>query len=177
MPTNFVHSTHTPANRDKTTLPFTTARLQMKDFCTQSPVGFVTSVQNAADKTAPAVRLRQAAPSCRPTLGHPNCQVDIWDMLLSLTDRICRFEQMEPRQLLAADAISPASQPALSIESPAIEPAVVQVTSGSVGGRVGKRYEHRSLRNEGWPKIVVDLSTQIRILRKAPSREQKPIMS
>lgn len=108
----------------------------MKDFCTQSPVGFVTSVQNTADKTAPAVRLRQAAPPCRPTLGHTNCQVDIWDMHLSLNDRTCRFEQMEPRQLLAADGIPSASQPGLSIESPAIETAVVQVSLGSVGGRV-----------------------------------------
>jgi len=57
-------------------------------------------------------------------------------MLLSLTDRTCRFERLEPRQLLAADGFSSSSQPVLLIDSPAPEPAVVQATLGSVSGRV-----------------------------------------
>ncbi len=98
----------------------------------------VASASKCPTQNPPAVRLGQGGRPCCPTLGPPDSQVDSGDMEPSCTDRTCRFEQMEPRQLLAADLAPIPLGPALAPTPGLLDglPAAIGTSLGSIAGQV-----------------------------------------
>jgi len=101
----------------------------MKIFARQPTSRIVTFAKKHPANNFPAMRLRQTGrPSCS-ALGRLGCWVDIWGMKSSCTDRICRFELMEPRRLLAADVSlgAIAGQVTMSADDSGVESVVLRL--------------------------------------------------